>query len=276
MAHHSVASVPIGAGRQLALDITHPAAANGIAVVLLHGGAWQFGQRADMAGYATALAGHGFLAVAAEYRLLGEAAWPAQRDDVLAVVDWLAAAAPSLGIRPDRIVLEGFSAGGHLALLAAAARPSVIGGVVAFFAPPSVRPDPAARGPTPGEMLLGPAPSAAAIAEASPIDQIGAGFPPCFLLAGADDTLVPPEAALAMFHRLRQHGVAADLHIYAGHTHEFCRLPSMLAPVQAEVAQFLQRQVVDPEAARQENLALNMFAQPGGPPLPPMRQPARA
>jgi hypothetical protein len=50
----------------------------------------------------------------------------------------------------------------------------------------------------------------------------------------------------------------------------------MLAPVQAEVAQFLQRQVVDPEAARQENLALNMFAQPGGPPLPPMRQPARA
>jgi hypothetical protein len=40
----------------------------------------------------------------------------------------------------------------------------------------------------------------------------------------------------------------------------------MLAPVQAEVDLFLQRNVIDPERYRQENVELNMFARPGGPP----------
>jgi hypothetical protein len=40
----------------------------------------------------------------------------------------------------------------------------------------------------------------------------------------------------------------------------------MLAPVQAEVALFLIRNVIDPDHYVQENMALNMFARPGGPP----------
>jgi len=46
-------------------------------------------------------------------------------------------------------------------------------------------------------------------------------------------------------------------------------LPSMLEPVQAEVALFLQRAVVDPAGAREEYRKLNPFARPGWPGPPP-------
>jgi acetyl esterase/lipase len=260
-------AVTTGTARPLAVDIYEPETAhNGVTVILLHGGGWRFGHRADMAPFAEALAAYGFTAIAAEYRLLGEAPWPAQLDDVLAVARWAASRSGA----PDRsgkgIVLQGFSAGGHLALLAAAALPNVAA-VVACFAPPSLAPDPAAPGPGPAAMLLGPGASEAAVAEASPITHIGPSFPPVFLLSGVEDPLVPPAATLALFTTLRAHGVPAELHLYSGHTHEFARLPSMLAPVQAEVALFLNRNVVDPGRYVRENLELNMFAR-GGPPHP--------
>jgi acetyl esterase/lipase len=272
MADISDEKVQISEGRALGLDIFHPDAnANGIAVVLLHGGAWRAGHRAMMRPYAAQLAAHGFLAVCAEYRLAGEAPWPAQRTDVLATVNWLADHADRLGIRAGSIVLQGFSAGGHLALIAAAHTPRV-GAVVAFFAPPSMTHNPPRPFPEPKEMLLGPGADAETEKAASPIEQIGPHFPPTFLLAGVEDPMVTPTDTIGLFQALRSHGVTAELHLYSGHTHEFSALPSMLAPVQAEVALFLQRNVVDPAAYVKENQELNMFAAPGGPRMPPPPQ----
>ena len=65
------------------------------------------------------LVGHGFTAVAVEYRLTGEAPWPAQLHDVKRAIRHVRANANALGVDPDRIVLQGHSAGAHLALLAA-------------------------------------------------------------------------------------------------------------------------------------------------------------
>jgi acetyl esterase/lipase len=274
MARRSTVAVPVTPTRGLGLDIFHPETnAHGVAVVLLHGGGWRFGSRDDVAGFAEALAGHGFTAIAAEYRLLGEAAWPAQIDDVTAVIAWVAENAATLQVRADAIVLEGFSAGGHLALLAAARAPQVAA-VVAFFAPPSLHKPADAPGPDPAAMLLGPNAGAASVTAASPIAHITPSYPPSFLLSGTADFIVPPHATLALFEAMLAHGVPAELHLYSGHTHEFARLPSMLAPVQAEVALFLVRHVVDPARYAQENLELNIFAQPGGPPMPD--QPAAA
>jgi acetyl esterase/lipase len=269
MAERSDEKVQIADGRSLGLDIFHPdSGGNGIAVVLLHGGAWRAGHRDMMQPYAAALAAHGFVAVCAEYRLVGEAPWPAQVEDVLATVSWLADHAGRLGIDGNRIVVEGFSAGGHLALLAAARAPR-IGAVVAFFAPPSMTHESPRPMPEPKEMLLGSGADADAVAAASPIRQISARFPPTFLLAGVEDPLVTPSDTIGLFQALRAHGVATELHLYSGHTHEFSALPSMVAPVQAEVALFLQRNVVDPETYVSENRELNMFAAPGGPPMKP-------
>lgn len=255
--------------RLLALDIFAPGeGANGGSVILLHGGAWRFGDRRMVHPYGEILAEHGFLAVCAEYRLVGEAPWPAQIDDVVAVVNWVAANAVKLGVHPDKIAVEGFSAGGHLALIAGAQSASVAA-VVAFFAPPRMVHDTPRPGPDPKIMLLGPEADADTVAQASPIARITSNFPPTFLLGGTDDPLVTPADMVAMFEALRAQSVTAELHLFSGHTHEFSALPSMLAPVQAEVSLFLQRNLIDPAFYATENRELNMFARPGGPPIPP-------
>jgi acetyl esterase/lipase len=274
MAQISRVEIPGLGRRALAADVHTPDPQSlHTAVILLHGGAWRFGSREDVAPYAAALCAHGFVAIAAEYRLLGEAAYPAQLADVRDVIAWVRAHAADLGIDADKIAVEGFSAGGHLALLAAGAEAgqpaSTVAAVIAFFAPPRLD-APAPPGmPSLAESLLGPEPTAAAIRAASPLHRIVPGFPPTFLLTGAADFLVPTAATLDLYHELVAAGAAVDLHIYHSQLHEFAALPSMLAPVQAEVALFLKRSVVDPAAHREENLTLNPFARPGFPGPPP-------
>ena len=273
MTDRSTIQIP-GGGRALAADLFRPAAASSLrtAVILLHGGAWRFGSRADMVPYASALARLGFTALAAEYRLLGEAAYPAQLDDVRSVIAWAQAHAAELGIDPGKIALEGFSAGGHLALLAAAtphepgANP--VAAVVSFFAPAHFDgPSPPGMPPR-AAMLLGPDATEAEMRAASPLHQVRAGFPPTFLLGGMADVLVQPAATLALFEALVGVAAPVDLHLFHGHTHEFAALPSMLEPVQAEVALFLKRSVVDPAGYARENLRLNPFARPDWRPPP--------
>ncbi len=262
--------------RDLAAHVFRPEPSKSLrtAVILLHGGAWRFGSAEAMVPYAEALARLGFVAIAAEYRLLGEAPWPAQLDDVWDAIAWTRSRAGELGIDADKIALQGFSAGGHLALLAAgrgAERPECgVAAVISLFAPPRL------DGPTPPGLpslavaLLGPAATPAEMLAATPIHHVREGFPPTCLLSGMSDFLVPPAATLELHHALAAAHVDVDLHLYHGHTHEFAALPSMLEPVHAEIASFLRRSVVDRAAHIAENLELNPFARPGwGPPPGP-------
>jgi acetyl esterase/lipase len=94
-------------------------------VLFLHGGFWraQYG-REHTGPLAEALATAGFAVCAPEYRRSGQrgGGWPGTFDDVAAAVDRLpglvSAAAGGL-VEPERMVLAGHSAGGHLALWAA-------------------------------------------------------------------------------------------------------------------------------------------------------------
>ena len=111
--------------------------------VLLHGGYWR--DRYDlhlMDGLAAELAGRGWLVANAEYRRVGAdgGGWPATFDDVRGAV---AAAAALPGADPSRVVAIGHSAGGQLALWAAAQRP--LAAVVAL-APVSDLHEASARG----------------------------------------------------------------------------------------------------------------------------------
>jgi len=54
--------------------------------------------------------------------------------------------------------------------------------------------------------------------------------------------------------------VAVDLHLQSGQTHAFAMLPSVVPQVQAVVAAFLDKHLVDPQFYVQENLKLNQFA----------------
>ncbi|MGI5338845.1 alpha/beta hydrolase [Streptomyces sp. CA-181903] len=102
---------------------------NGVRVTLLHGGFWRAAyDRRHLAPLAAALAARGFDTALAEYRRVGGGGgWPATFDDVRSA---LAAGPPST--RPH--VLVGHSAGGHLALCAAAREDAGVDAVVAVAA----------------------------------------------------------------------------------------------------------------------------------------------
>lgn len=89
------------------------------AIVCIHGGGWFKGNRKAMTNLAQALAARGYVTVAIDYRLSGEATFPAAIHDCKAAVRWLRANADKYGVDPNAIGVTGLSAGGHLAALLA-------------------------------------------------------------------------------------------------------------------------------------------------------------
>jgi arylsulfatase A len=107
--------------REMLLNLYHPKDQKTKlpAIVCLHGGGWAKGKRQHASHFAQALAARGFVAVSIDYRLSGEAAFPAQIEDAKAAVRWLRANAEQWKVDADAIGATGSSAGGHLAALLA-------------------------------------------------------------------------------------------------------------------------------------------------------------
>ena len=112
--------------RPLLLDLYLPAGAGPWpAVVFIHGGGWGVGTRASVSpplddwspSAFERIARAGLAVATVDYRLTGEAIFPAQLHDVKAAVRWLRSQADALGIDAERLVAWGASAGGHLAAL---------------------------------------------------------------------------------------------------------------------------------------------------------------
>ena len=105
------------------------------AVLLIHGGGWREGSWRDYESYGPQLSRKGLMVAAMDYRLAPEHPWPAQLDDVLEAIAFLRSQLTD----PDRIALWGHSAGGHLAMMAALAKPEWVRCVVALGAPSDLR-----------------------------------------------------------------------------------------------------------------------------------------
>lgn len=107
--------------RTLEMDIYRPKDNWGSlpAIVCIHGGGWNKGSKIHFRNVAQALAARGFVTASIDYRLSGEAPFPAHIHDCKAAVRFLRANAKEYGIDPDRIGAIGHSAGGHLAALLA-------------------------------------------------------------------------------------------------------------------------------------------------------------
>ena len=87
------------------------------AVVLLHSGAWWWGDKDRPMQGLIPLVLRGYLVVSVEYRLSGEAVFPAQIEDCKCAIRFLRAHAGQLQLAPDRLGVWGMAAGGQLAAL---------------------------------------------------------------------------------------------------------------------------------------------------------------
>ncbi|MBC2879345.1 MULTISPECIES: alpha/beta hydrolase [Streptomyces] len=212
-------------------------------IVFVHGGGWRTGQRDDLGprfrswrpGPFARLARAGFAVACPDYRLSGEAAYPAQRDDLADALTWLHTRAGELGLDTSRTVLWGESAGGHLAALTALTHSARTGtatvtGCVTWYAPTDLTalaadlPPGAYDAEDPGSyealMLGGPPAGIPEIAHAaSPVTHVTAQAPPFLILHGTADAVVPARQAVRLARALHDAGAGPDLRLLTGGNH---------------------------------------------------------
>jgi len=87
-------------------------------VVFFHGGGWVEGSKGGSALQFLPYLSKGFSVVNVQYRLGGHSRAPAAVEDVRSAVWWVKRNAEKYGFDPEKLILTGQSAGGHLALLA--------------------------------------------------------------------------------------------------------------------------------------------------------------
>jgi acetyl esterase/lipase len=213
------------------------------AAVYLHGGSWISGDY-NSGGFivediGTSLNAHGFVTMAANYRLGPSAPWPAQIQDATCAVRYLRANAKALHIDPDHIGVWGHSAGGHLASLVGTAPPSA-GFDTGDYSDESSAVQAVAdlSGPSdlvaledeggPGVVkqnfvsLLGHVPESelpAALTAASPITYVSSGDPPFLIVHADNDMIVPLGQSVALADALEAAHVPTTLVVVHGGGH---------------------------------------------------------
>jgi len=180
-------------------------------VMWIHGGGWKEGGKGRMIKHASEMAAEGNYVLAdINYRLTGEAPFPAQIDDCRLAIKWLKKNADKYHIDPERIGVWGHSAGGHLALLLGVAPEtkenrvkavcalSPITDIANMIKNPQGRQKEEVNGFNSSfSMLLGGNPSTLIdkAIEASPITYISSNnsdnFPLLLLIHGENDPLIP-------------------------------------------------------------------------------------
>jgi acetyl esterase/lipase len=141
---------------------------------------------------------------------------PARRplQDAQRAISLIRSKASAWGIDPERIGIVGFSAGGHLAIATATSFDKRTYEPIDDVDKISCRPDFAV--PVYSGYL-----KAKEKDELAPELRIPANTPPIFLVHGSDDIISPPEHSVLMYLALKRASVPAELHIYAGTTHDF-------------------------------------------------------
>ena len=210
-------------------------------VLYIHGGRWAVGHTRHLAAFQNfpavlaSLAAEGFTVASLEYRLSGEARFPAQLQDAKAALRFLGKHAVEYKIDPKRVGVLGASAGGQLAALTAltchdtgldpAAADDVCPTAAAIwygafdYAGVTVSP----AGKAGATLLLGcdGVCSAERIRTASPITYMDAKDPPFLLIHGDGDKLIPIQQSRDGEAALRKAGVPVEAIYIPGVDHSF-------------------------------------------------------
>ncbi len=224
-----------GGDTELLLDVYEPSSSTTkrAAIIHLHGGGFRGGSKDAMAGKVQAYLRRGYVCIAPQYRLSGVAKWPAQIEDVKCAIRWVRANAGMLGIDATHIDVAGYSAGGHLAMMASgtqgqaelegnganAEASSDIAACFAYYPPHIIR----RSSDGSAHALMKDDSTEADHAAASPLHCISPRSAPTALFHGTADVTILPEASRLLYDALVEAGVAAELHTFHGVPHEFDR-----------------------------------------------------
>jgi acetyl esterase/lipase len=261
-----------GTNRELLCDIWRPAdgRSSGMAVIYIHGGAWFIWDK----DYYTKpffrhLAAQGHTIMDVSYRLCPEVDFFGMIGDVKHAIAWMKANASAYDVNPEKIVIAGASAGGHLSQIAGytPGHPDLtpeelkdtdqsVCGVISYYGftdlmamwrhmsmgkiedPPPV-PVGENLGPNRGMKYLGrmdiflggwPDDVPEIYQLASPVSHVHLDNPPTLLLQGEQDIFCPVDASRAHFEKLVESGVPAINVVFPYTNHAFDLLLPQISP----------------------------------------------
>lgn len=234
-------------GYESKLDVIAPRNPAGPLPTLLyiHGGGWVGGTKEGAMLRLLPYLEMGFAVVNVEYRLARVALAPAAVEDGRCALRWVLSNADRYGFDPDRIVVSGHSAGGHLTLttgmlpasagldrrcparnpaggLADAHEPEMrVAAMVNWYGITDVAD--LVSGPnakTYAVAWMGGLTDWRAVAErVSPLSHVRSGLPPILTIHGDADDIVPFDHAVRLHQALDEAGVPAKLHAIEGGGH---------------------------------------------------------
>ncbi len=190
-------------------------------VVFIHGGGWRSGDPADYAFVARRLAQAGYATALVGYRLGKEGRFPAMLEDSAAAVRWLVDHADELGVRADRLVLIGHSAGAYNALMLGLDREwlgreglpaRTVKGVASLAGPADFYPFDTES----SRLAFG---DASDPQRTQPVNFVRADAPPVLLVHGSEDTTVRPRNSRVLAQKLAALGAKVRLAILPGLDH---------------------------------------------------------
>ncbi|MBX7122794.1 MAG: alpha/beta hydrolase fold domain-containing protein [Opitutaceae bacterium] len=216
-------------------------------IVWIHGGGWVSGDKKENgAPGSVSHTTRGFAVASINYRLSGDAIFPAQIEDCKAAIRWLRAHAKEYNLDPRYIGVAGASAGGHLAALLGATghvknfdvgenldQSSAVQAVNDLFGPTDLLQmdahalsgsrlvHDAASSPE-SRLVGGPIqekPYRDRAGRANPIPYLTKSASPYLIIHGDQDPLVPHHQSELLFAALKQHGVPVRFHTIKGAGH---------------------------------------------------------
>jgi acetyl esterase/lipase len=203
-------------------------------LIQIHGGGWVGGNKEANALRFLPYLEMGWAVVNVQYRLGQVGLAPAAVEDSLCALRWVIRNAEQYGLDPARVVVTGYSAGGHLALTTGitpasagldrqcpGTEPLRVAAIVNWYGITDV-----------GDLLdganmrsyavqwMGSLPDREAVAErVSPLTYVRGGLPPVLTIHGDADPVVPYTHALRLRDALDRAGVPNRLHTVPGGGH---------------------------------------------------------
>jgi acetyl esterase/lipase len=230
-------------------------------IIYVHGGGWKQGKYTinGPRSWPGTVASGGYFIASVQYRLSGEAAWPAQIQDCKLAVRWLRANAAHYNVDPDRIGCWGTSAGGHLVVcLGTMSDPrfegdggypgvsSAVQAVADFCGPTDFTAgSEGITGKTGGDAPIlvalfgGNFESKSALwKDGSPLTYVRAGDPPFLVAHGTQDRTVPPDQSKRLVAALAQAGVPVEFIPVKGAGHPLAA-PKGMPPASPDIKTLL-------------------------------------
>jgi acetyl esterase/lipase len=221
------------------------------AVVFIHGGGWRSGDKYPS--QVRSLAERGFFGVSINYRLSGNATFPAAVEDCKCAVRWLRANAAEFHVDPSRIGVWGGSAGGHLSLMVGCVDESAglegnggwekyssrVQAVCSYYGPSDLAHMQDGDTVAPVQFLGGtPAEKPEAYRLASPVTYVTPDDPPLLIVHGDSDLVVPYTQSVTMLQAYLNLGLEVELVKILNAGHGFQPVAKKtISPTQQEIFQ---------------------------------------